>query len=296
MDTNNKIKKIGILTFEKYQQKRNIGSSRIRARWVWEQINKLYPEQYQAEEFITGKKYDVVVFQKSYWVEYAKHFKGFKILDLCDPDWMHWAYSVKEMIDEVDVITCSSQAIANYIKNLTNKKIIVIPDRLNLSLYTQTKKHRGDLKTVAWFGYSHNFPALTYAIKALDNRKLNLIVISDGTYSVPVGINNVEVTNFKWTEATVNNDLLRADAVLNPKYLKGRFKYKSDNKTVNAWALGLPVLQSDDDFDTFKTEEARNAFAKEILNVILANYDVSESAKQIVGIIEEYGKNPQGNN
>lgn len=290
------MKTIGFLTFEKYQQKRNIGSSRIRARWVWEQINRLYPEKYQAEEFIIGKKYDVVIFQKAYWIEYAKQFKGLKILDLCDPDWMHWAYSVKEMIDEVDVVTCSSQALVDYVKNLTHKPVILIPDRLDLSIYKETKKHRGDLKTVAWYGYSHNFPALTYAIKALDNRNLELIVVSENSYSLPVGIKNVKLTNFKWNENTVNRDLLRADAVLNPKYSKGRFKYKSDNKTVNAWALGLPVLQSDEDFDTFKSEEVRNAFAKEILNVVKQQYDVSESAKQFIDIIEEYEKNSKTEN
>lgn len=290
------MKTIGFLTFEKYQQKRNIGSSRIRARWVLEKINELYPDEYKAEEFIIGQKYDVVVFQKAYWVEYAKLYKGLKILDLCDPDWMHWAYNVKEMIDEVDVITCSSQAIVDYVKNLTKKPVILIPDRLNLSLYTETKKHRGDLKVVAWYGYSHNFPALTYAIKALDNRKLELIVISDSSYILPVGINNVKLTNYKWTEATVNRDLLRADAVLNANYQKARFRFKSDNKTVNAWALGLPVLKTDDDFDTFKTAEVRNAFASEVLKVVKDVYDVSNSAKELVQIIKEYGNNNQTKN
>lgn len=289
------MKKIGFVTFEKYQGKKNIGSTRIRARWVMDKINELYPDQYFAEEHLNGKAYDVLVFQKAYWLEMAKAFKGLKILDLCDPDWMQWEYQVKQMIDEVDVITTSSEALKNFVANLTEKPIYFIPDRLKLETIKERKKHRGDLQTVAWYGYNSNFEVIDWAIQALNKRKLKLIVVSDKAYRLPTGIKNVELTNYKWTEDTVNGDLLRADAILNPPMTKGRFKFKSNNKTTLAWSLGLPVLETDEDFDIYKSADVRNSFAENIQEEINSNYDVKDSAKELIGIIETYAE-PQGTN
>ena len=78
--------KIGILTFEQFHGRKDIGSSRIRAKWV---INH-WPE---AEEFVFGQKYDVVIYQKAYWLEHAQEFKGLKILDICDADFLHCGLS-----------------------------------------------------------------------------------------------------------------------------------------------------------------------------------------------------------
>ena len=73
--------KTAFYTFEKFHNRKlgSIGSSRIRARWVWE----AWPE---AEEYQIGKYYDVMIFQKVYQIEYAKSLKGIKILDIADPD------------------------------------------------------------------------------------------------------------------------------------------------------------------------------------------------------------------
>ncbi len=226
------MKNIGFVTFEQHIGKKGLGSTRIRARWIWEAINKNHSEKYHAEEYKFGSKYDVLVFQKAYWTEMAKAFKGLKILDLCDPDWLQWQYNVKEMIELCDVVTCSSVKITEYISTITKKPVYYIPDCIKTEDVKITKKHRGDLKTVAWFGYSTNFEALNYAILGLENRKLDLIVISDQAYTVPTGIKNVNVTNYRYNENTVNDDLLKADVVLNPKYEKGRFKYKSANKII----------------------------------------------------------------
>lgn len=277
------------MTFEKYLGKKGLGSSRIRARWVWEAINKKYPE-YQAEEMMYGKKYDVVVFQKAYWTQYAKAFKGLKILDLCDPDWLSWAYNVKEMIELCDVVTCSSVAITEYIEKITKKPVYYIPDRIKTEEVKETKRHRGELKTVAWFGYHTNFPALDYVILALENRKLNLVVISDQEYIVPTGIKNVEVTNIRYNENTVNDDLLRADVVINAKYNKGRFKYKSNNKSLTAWSLGLPVIQTNEDFDKFASETARQEDAEKSIQFIKEYCDIEKSADDLVELIKKYGK------
>ena len=93
--------KIGILTFEQFHGRKNLGSSRIRGHWIIDNWQ-------EAELFKQGQIYNIVIYQKAYFLEHAKVFKGLKILDLCDPDWLHWAYKVKEMIEYCDGITTST--------------------------------------------------------------------------------------------------------------------------------------------------------------------------------------------
>ena len=70
----------GVISMEKHEnrQPNSVGSSRIRARWLWKYWNEL-------EEFQIGKRYDFIIFQKSYWKRMLENFKGIKIFDLCDP-------------------------------------------------------------------------------------------------------------------------------------------------------------------------------------------------------------------
>ena len=71
--------KIGICTMEKFDNRvvNSVGSSRIRVRWLL----KYWPE---AEEYIIGKEYDVLIFQKVYWKPMMQSFEGIKILDICE--------------------------------------------------------------------------------------------------------------------------------------------------------------------------------------------------------------------
>jgi len=95
----NKNYRCGLLTFEQWYGKEDMGSSRIRGHWI---INNWK----EAELFKQGEKYDVVIFQKCYWLDYVKAFKGIKILDLCDPDWLD-TVPIIDIIDNVDAITVS---------------------------------------------------------------------------------------------------------------------------------------------------------------------------------------------
>src|SRR4030042_325192 len=139
--------KCGIYTFEIYHGKKDIGSSRIRGHWLakyWE----------DAEIMKLGEHYDVVIFQKAYDIEFAKYFKGIKILDLCDPDWMHWQFPIKEMIEECDAITTSTQALADYITTITEKPVMYIADRLDLESLKEKITHRGEFISAVWLSYT----------------------------------------------------------------------------------------------------------------------------------------------
>jgi len=271
---------IGFVTFEQYHRKANIGSTRIRCEW---------PVKYwdDAEIYHIGRKYDALIYQKCYWVEHAKQFEGIKILDLCDADWLSWGYAIVEMIENVDAITCSSRAIAEFIVNVTDKPVWVIPDRLDLDAIIPKKEHEGELKKVVWFGYQHNQEQIGPAIPALIKRDLELIVISEKPYIVPSYGKKLEITNLPWSNEHWQKDIQKGDAILCPNNKKGRFYYKSDNKVIQAWALGMPVAVIDKDLDKFSSQEARRSESEMRLKEVVKSYNVKDSVKEYKELIDE---------
>ena len=276
--------RVGFLTFEQFHGKKDIGSSRIRVDWLikhWKEAGGIG----DAERFQFGQKYDVVIFQKAYWIEYAKAFKGIKILDVCDADWLMWSYNMKQMIDECDAITCSTLEIAKFLVQLTDKPVVVIPDRIDFSTMPEPKVHEGEMNTVVFYGYAENFEVLQSVIPALKKRGLKLIVVSNKSYVA--GDVGIEIQNLPWSPSTWIADVMRGDVILNPRSLKGRFKYKSDNKTVQGWALGIPVAHTDKELDLFKTAEARNKEAKERYAEVREERDVKKSVVELTELINE---------
>ncbi len=243
--------RVGILTFEQFRGKRNLGSSKIRGHWV---VDK-WPE---AELFVQGQKYDVVIYEKAYFVEHARVFKGIKIFDLCDPDFLHWGYRTMEMINECDAVTTSTQALADTISKFTDKPVVHISDKVNLDEIKKRKYHRGNAKWVCWFGYSTNFDMLKPVIPALKRLNLNLTVISDGGFNVGIGYaDSIELKNLPFNWKTAYDDIIDNDIVINPQSIKGKWKYKSNNKTLLAWALGMSVAEDLDDLERFIDEGER---------------------------------------
>ena len=287
MDTNKKMR-VGMVTFEQYHRKANIGSTRIRCDWpikYWE----------DAERYHIGRNYDVIIYQKAYWVEHAKLFKGIKILDLCDADWLSWGYAIVEMIENVDAVTCSTKAIAEFIVNVTDKPVWVIPDRIDLDVDIPKKEHQGELKKAVWYGYSHNQEQIAPAIQALIKRDIELFVISEKPYILPSYGKKLEITNLPWSKEHWMNDILKGDVVLCPNNKKGRFQYKSENKTIQAWALGMPVAHIDKDLDKFASENARKDEASLRLKEVDKKYNVKDSVKEYQELIDEIIKSKKIN-
>lgn len=280
--------KIGFLTFEQHQKKTNIGSTRIRVRRVLDNWLKYKPEHSEAELYKMGEKYDVIVYQKAYFKEHVKVFKGVKILDMCDADWLHWSYPIKETIVECDAITTSTEALARAVSDFAGEKIVAaIPDRVDLAVQTPRKVHAGDLKTVVWYGYAENFPALSPCVPTLAKMGLKLIVVSTGVFAAPAGIKeDFEIVNYPWNANTFEDDILRADVVLNPKLKGGRFKFKSNNKTIDAWAMGMPVAETDKDLIRLKTADSRIAEVDKRRLELAESYDIVQSVKEYKDLID----------
>ena len=250
--------KTAFFTFEQFHRKKDIGSSRIRADWLIKNWGKGKAERYR-----DGENYDAIIFQKVYWVEYAKIFKGIKILDLCDADFLDWACRIKEMIEECDGITTSTEALAEVIRKYTDKPVRCIPDRVDMDYHSQKKIHSGEAKKAVWFGYAQNQKTIESVLPLLVQHKLGLIVVSNMPFIMPITyMGRVELINYPWSVKTANDDIIKADFVINPTFKYGNWQFKSNNKTLTAWALGMPVANTPDEVKRFMDEGERKKEAE----------------------------------
>jgi hypothetical protein len=286
--------KTGILTYEQFHGGRNIGSSRIRGQW-------LANHWAEAELFKVGRRYETVIFQKVYWIEYFKQFQGTKILDLCDPDFLLWYHPIRSILELCDAATVATVELRDFVRRYTSKPVVWIPDRIDLdSLAGLSKHHRGqgDTKIAAWYGYSQNFGALDSIVGDLPGCGIqDLVVIAgkDLPYCLPSGLaGQLKVHNWLWTPETIAPDLLTADIVLNPQPSSGRWIYKSNNKTTYAWALGLPVAHTREQILALRSEEARIAESELRREQVSREYDIRESVNEYQMLIEGLRTTSQG--
>jgi len=186
------------------------------------------------------------------------------------------------MIDEVDAVTCSTDMIRDYIRQLTDKPVITIPDRQDLEFHSKHKVHKGIAKKVCWFGYSDNTKVLDIAMATLKRHNVKLVVISDQRPPY-----NKADENVRWKLDTVNKEILKCDFVLMPEYKKGRFAYKSNNKTTTAWALGMPVATNPEEFRKFLDPLERRRESERRLKEIKEKWDCRLSVKELQNLIKE---------
>lgn len=278
-------------TFESFHGKKNIGSTHIRVH----QLIKYWP---QADIYKFGENPDVLIFQKVYVTpdyRFPEHFKGKKILDICDADWMT-GMCIKETIDCMDAVTCPTEALATFLRQLTDKPIVVIPDRYDLETFPPEKDHVEDAKTVVWFGYRHNADLLRPAMNMIEQLGLNLIVIADDDPMAWQWIDRHKADKYRHEKytfkkhssdpLTVHIDLQDADYALLPKGHRAVDKFKSNNKTTRAILAGLPVAHDANDMKNFMHATARSAFMKDMYNTIRYEYDVKRSIEQYNDLIK----------
>jgi len=274
-------KTIGIWTFEQFHRKKNIGSTRIRADWLIKYWDK-------AERYVQGKKYETIIFQKVYYPEFAKLFDGLKILDICDGDFLDWACRLRETIEEMDGIICSTEVLVKVVKQMTDKPVIMIPDRLDLDFHKQKKNHQGKAEKVVWFGYAHNQKTIETVLPFLEKHKMELIIISNKPFVLPVQyIGKIKLTNYPWSVLTVNEDIIKGDIVINPTFKYGNWQFKSNNKTITSWALGMPVADTPEDLERFLNAEERKKEAVKRIKEIKDKYQVQRSVKEYKEFIDK---------
>lgn len=287
--------RVGFLTFAFFHNKPDTGSSRIRAEWVarhWD----------GAELYRYGQAYDAMVYQKVYMLDHAKRFPGIKVFDICDPDWLHHQ-PVIEMIQECDAVTTSTQALADYLQPyVPGKPVVWIKDRIDFTENTQQKtEHREHVESVVWFGYAHNAKSIQSVHSACMKRGIKFVAIADQP------IRDCD----EWVEfdrETINDEIVKHDVVILPPPGGNVGRFKSENKLVNAWSLGMPVAcyidyrPGDEELrgelahltlEKLLSKEAREQEAANRLAFVKAEYDVKTSVAEYQSLIQGLQKASQ---
>lgn len=272
---------IGVIPFEKVHGKTNIGSSRIRAYW----LTKAWDD---AEIFHYGKKYDALICQKAYIPNLMEVFPGPKILDICDPDWMENGHFV-EHVSLFDAIVCSTTQLADFLRSVFDKPIYVIPDRHDLAWYGKPKQHTDkQADNVAWFGFSHNAKGLKFIKDDLKRFRLRLTAYSNGMNN---DISSAADEFIPYDAATINENLKKHDFVVLPPDMENpNFKYKSNNRTVACWALGLPAALTREEMMRFIDPKQRKAESEKRLQEVKDLWDIKYSVQEWKNIINIVSK------
>jgi len=273
---------IDFLTFEHFHGRPDgsTGSSLIRAKWLADKWD-------EAEMWKVGQKSDVLILQKVYWEQMIDDYKGIKILDLCDPDWLNADVDIVDVMSKVDWITTSTEGLAKYLEPMTKTPITVIPDRLNMDYFGEPREHSERARNVVWFGYYHNAKQVLNStiLQSLKMRGLGLTVVSNDKFE-PQNDMGVEITNINYTPENAYMDIKGSDFAINPPSMSKGFRFKSNNKTLISWALGLPVANTADEMDKFLKPEFRNQEIEIRLKEIKKDWVVEKSIKQYKDIIK----------
>ena len=272
--------KVGFFLYSKIHSRPDTASSRIRGEWL---INH-WPE---AEEFKYSTKYDAVIIQKAFIYDYAKYYDGVKILDMCDPDHDH--ESITEMMQYCDAMVTSTQALADLYSQITDKPVVVIPDRHDLSYFREKKIHRGKAKEMVWYGFSHNAHVLKSVRPILRKYELGISIIANQ----PVTISEKELgytikeRYTKWEVNTVNKEIIKSDFTVIPGSRDPNFRFKSNNRTINSYLLKMPVAICEEDVERFLDPVERQKEADKNYEYAVKNFDIKLSVQEMKELIEK---------
>lgn len=281
---------VAFQTFEQYHMKIATGSSFIRAK----QLLKYWPE---AGLYTYGSHPKTIIFQKVFVTQdyqFPAHYPGIRILDVCDPVHLE-GVALKETVDAMHAVTCPTDNLAKFLRQLTDKPVVVIPDRFDISIIPKEKVHSGDSKTVVWFGYRHNAITIKPAMQLIQELGLKLIVIADDDPFVWQWLGPKAGDDFrrdkyryiKYNEDMIYQDLQRADFAILPEGTRPVDHFKSNNKTVKAILAGLPVAKTSDDMRRFMSEAERKKFLDSEYEKTKAEYDCRKSVDQYKELIAQ---------
>lgn len=240
-----------------------------------------------------------MIFQKVYWLpdyRFVEHFKGIKILDICDPDWLDNMY-IKRTVDNCDGVAVPTEEIQRFIQQMTDKPVKVIRDRFDMEFVPKLKIHKDKKQlTAVWFGYHHNAEVLRAgAVRALEEYNMRLIIISDDDPMAWRWAKDEEEYKkdykfLKYGEDSIYERLQQCDICILPSDESPRGRFKSENKTIKAQLAGLPVAKNLDDLERLQSSIERNKEAEYNYNEAKKAYDVHLSIKEYKELIKELKK------
>jgi hypothetical protein len=178
--------------------------------------------------------------------------------------------------------------LTDLVKSYFPEKIIEhVPDRLDLKTFPSPRtKHIGSACKAVWFGYIHNaYETLPQLLPSICETGLQLRIISHLPYSEKDGIHELNPEFLYYEHSKVNEQIKEADILLNPRSNKAFFRYKSNNKSLTGWQLGLPVAVTNEDVKLLMNPAERNKQVAEKQPAVEKEYCIEKTAEQYRSII-----------
>ena len=283
--------KIGLVPYEQIQA----GANLIRLHYI-----KQYLKDYViSNSYSELCKCDVVVmYSRINDVELMKklHLKGVKIVfDATDPHWDFVDYDPsrrsRDLFDEfmpyVDLVTVPTDELKfSFMEYRSDKIVRIIPDSVDLKTHNKQVAHTDKEEYIlCWYGSYGNINSLELARTDLERLgteyKLKLICLYDRGNGVEVEkFKNVDVVLREWSEQATIDTILESDLVINPRFTNWK-SYKSNNKTIKAWALGVPCIEYNFYREIKKylvSATRRNVEGNERLNQVIKEFSSKKSA------------------
>lgn len=217
------------------------GSARIRCHWVakhWEGA-----EVYDKTQPLAG--WDLYVFQKLYlteepigWIKAVARWRAQGkcrlAFDLCDPDFLGEEHKRRmlKVLPLFDFAVVTTGPLEDWMKQWL--PTYRIPDRLDIEEVQAIGRHECrdvEMPLLVWAGYDYNLDALDELMPEI--RSLGCPPVTLLAFEEPVPFEEF------WSAV-----LQAGDVLLNPRPQDTRHRFKSDNKTLVARALGMPVAQN----------------------------------------------------
>jgi len=216
---------------------RHTGSRMIRCEWV--------AKNWEGAEVFDGTQrlidFQSFVFQKAYIGGESRRLvqqlaeqrdAGKNVIlafDLCDPDFLDGEHRTRllDVLPLFDFATAPTLPLVGWLEQWL--PAYHVPDGIDLAEVTE---YRGfvdnDSPSLVWMGYQGNVGAVTEIAETMAALGLTGDIVS---MTFPVSFD-------KFVEQLVGYDIL-----LNPRPDRAPYMYKSDNKTLVAWAAGVAVAR-----------------------------------------------------
>lgn len=274
-------------------------SSRMRCYWpamFLEQAAVVTWRDIQAGGLPDAQAY---VFQKLVDMPLVRSLSGkaWRFWDVCDPVWWFNPAESREIATEMDGFVASSAALAEDFTRWCGFKAHVIPDRILPEHFDRQREHE-DVRPVRliWFGSVQNRIALHAAAANLARLRANghevtLTIYDNGpNISMPEMEEMVPVYYSQWALEREAETLAGHDIALLPPYPGPWGVVKSNNRTLTAFACGLPV-SSGLEYERLRNlvcdEQTRREWARAGLQVA-EQWHVRQSAAEWQALLNEY--------
>jgi hypothetical protein len=220
--------------------------------------------------------WDAYVFQKAYKQKRARKMieelaarrertgENILVLDMCDPDWLapEARRRLMQVIHYFDFATCPTEPLKAWLEQYL--PTFIIPDGVKAEALIHKREKQEPTPSVCWVGYRGNAGALAVMGQALSELDLEVEVVALDR-PVPFEV---------WLKT-----LTRYDILLNPRPNVSPYKYKSDNKSLIAWASGVAVAETGAELKALMNHEDRIQRVQTMRSYVLEQRTAKISAK-----------------